>query len=205
MTGDYKIRSLEELTQIYGSPRRVSLIKEVNRITPEYRAWIEASPFAVLASSGATGLDCSPRGDAPGFVQIADDKTLLMPDRPGNNRIDTLRNVIEDPRVALLFVVPGLNACVRVNGRAEISIDPDLLARFSIDGKLPRTVLIVAVDSVYFQCARALTRAKLWDAAGHRDASALPTAGQILAGVETGFDDTAYDAELPDRIQKTLY
>lgn len=191
--------------QIYGSPRRVSLIKEVNRITPEYRAWIEASPFAVLASSGATGLDCSPRGDAPGFVHVADDKTLLIPDRPGNNRIDTLRNIIEDPRVALLFVVPGINECVRVNGRAEISIDPDLLARFSIDGKVPRTVLIVAVDSVYFQCARALTRAKLWDATGHRDATSLPTAGQILAGVEADFDGTAYDTELPDRIRRTLY
>lgn len=180
-------------------------MKEVSRITPEYRAWIEASPFAILASSGAAGLDCSPRGDSPGFVHVSDDKTLLIPDRPGNNRIDTLRNVIEDPRVSLLFVVPGINECVRVNGRAEISVDPNLLTPFSIEEKVPRSVLIVTVDAVYFQCARALTRAKLWDVAGHQDPTSLPTAGQILAGIEAGFDGTAYDTELPDRIRKTLY
>ncbi|MFD1705062.1 MSMEG_1061 family FMN-dependent PPOX-type flavoprotein, partial [Methylopila henanensis] len=160
------VETIEQLEAIYGAPAESSLVKQVPRLTAEYRAIIEASPFAALATSGLEGLDCSPRGDGRGFVRIADDRTLILPDRKGNNRIDSLRNVLRDPRVALLFLVPGAGVTLRVNGRAEISVDADLLASFAVDGAAPRTALVISVEAVYFQCARAVIRSKLWDPAG---------------------------------------
>ena len=172
---------MEALNALYGEPMPPSIAKETDRITPAYRALIEAAPFFALASSGPDGLDCSPRGDPAGFVRVADEKTLLIPDRRGNNRIDTLRNIIHDPRVALLFMIPGCNETIRVIGRAAISADPALTQQFVMDGKTPRTVLIVAVESVFYQCAKAIVRSKLWDASRHVDRKTLPTAGKILA------------------------
>ncbi len=204
------IETLAQLEDLYDAPRPQSLKKEVARLTPEYRAWIEASPFAVLATSGPDGLDCSPRGDRPGFVHVADDSTLIVPDRPGNNRIDSLRNLVADPRVALMFFVPGRNETIRVNGSAAISTAPDMLERFSVDGKTPKTVLVIEISQVYYQCARALVRSALWSAASSGEiveaAAKLPTPGDILAGISEGdFDGQAYDADLRKRLNTSLY
>jgi PPOX class probable FMN-dependent enzyme len=142
------VRSVEQLDAIYGAPNEASLVKEVDRVIPAYRALIEASPFAVLATSGPEGLDCSPRGDRPGFVRVQDERTLLVPDRRGNNRIDSLRNIVRDPRTALLFLIPGAGTTLRVNGRAHVSLDPALLASFAVDERAPRSVIVLAVEAV---------------------------------------------------------
>lgn len=201
------IQDLDQLLAIYDAPLApASVVKEVDRITPEYRALIEASPFAALATCGPEGLDCSPRGDGPGFVRIADAKTLIMPDRRGNNRIDSLRNIVRDPRVALLFLIPGSGTTFRVNGRAVISADPELLASFAVDGAAPRTAIIISVEAAYFQCARAIVRSKLWDPSRHVDAGSLPTPGAILAALSGGdVGGKAYDEEWPSRAVKSLW
>lgn len=201
-----RIASLEQLEAIYGKPMETSLVKEVDRLTPEYRRLIEASPFATLASCGPEGLDCSPRGDLPGFVRVADDKTLLLPDRAGNNRIDTLRNIVRDPRVALLFLIPGLGTTLRINGRAHLSIAPELLASFEIEGKQPRSVGVIEIDAVYFQCARAIVRSDLWNPAKRIDPKTLPTPGKILASLsDQRIGGDAYDREWPERARKSLW
>lgn len=206
MEPDHRIRDAAALEALYGAPVKRSLEKEVDRLTPHYRAFVEAAPFVALASAGEGGLDVSPRGDGPGFVAVGDDRTLLLPDRRGNNRIDTLRNVVEDPRVALLFLIPGVGETLRVNGRAEISVDPALLARFEVDGKAPRTVLVVRIERVYFQCSRAVVRADLWNPEKRVPRGSLPSAGDILEALaKDGFDGKAYDAELPSRVTQTLY
>ncbi len=202
---DNRVRDLDALLRIYGEPGEASVKKEVDRVLPNYRAMIEASPFAVLATGGAQGLDASPRGDHPGFVAVEDERTLLMPDRRGNNRIDSLRNILQDPRVALLFLVPGIGETLRVNGRAEISADPALLDRFAVDGKPPRTVLVIRVESVFFQCSRAVVRSRLWDPGRHRGRAEVPSPGKILAEIDRGFDGEAYDRALPERVRTTLY
>lgn len=200
------LTTVAALEAVYGPIAPPSLVKEVDHIHPVYRPFIEAASFVILASSGAGGLDASPRGDQPGFVHIEDSQTLYLPDRRGNNRIDTLRNIVEDPRVALLFLVPGVGETLRVNGTAQISIAPDLLERFAVDGKPPKSVLRITVTSVYFQCSRAVIRAGLWDASKHVPRSALPTAGQILKEVsKAAIDGEAYDKALPGRIADTLY
>jgi hypothetical protein len=196
------ISSIEQLEALYGAPVEASLVKEAGRITPQYRRLIEASPFMALATSGPEGLDCSPRGEFGGVVHIEDARTLMLPDRRGNNRIDSLRNIVRDPRVALLFLIPGSGSTLRVNGRAQLSADAALLARFAVDGKPPRTVMVIAVDAVYFQCARAILRAELWNPERHVDPKALPTPGQILAEMsEARVGGEAYDREWPERAQ----
>lgn len=200
------IRTVEELEALYGVPQAASTVKEVDRITPHYRAFIEASPFAVLATSGPEGLDCSPRGDLPGFVRIADDRTLMLPDRRGNNRVDSLRNIVRDPRVALLFLVPGSGTTLRVNGRAHLSTDATLLESFAVEGKPPRSVMVVAVESVYFQCARAIIRSELWNPERHVDPASLPTPGQILAALtEERVGGEAYDQAWPEKARQTMW
>ena len=200
------LSSLPELEALYGAPAEASLAKEVDYVTPEYRAFIDASPFVSLATAGPEGLDCSPRGDLPGFVRVHDAKTLMLPDRRGNNRIDSLRNVIRDPRVALLFLVPGSGNTLRINGRATISVEPALLASFVVDGKAPRSVLVVAVETVYFQCARAIMRSELWNPQRHAAAGALPTPGKILAAL-TGnrVGGEAYDRAWPERAKQSMW
>src|SRR5262249_45076851 len=173
------ISTIEQLEAIYGFPNDASTVKVADRITPSYRVLIEKSPFAALATCGPEGLDCSPRGDLPGFVRIDDEKTLMMPDRRGNNRIDSLRNIVRDPRVALLFLIPGSGSTLRVNGRAHVSNDAELLASFEMEGKAPRTVIIMRVDEIYFQCARAIVRSDLWNPDKRVAPGALPTPGQI--------------------------
>ncbi len=199
------LKSVEELRKIYGEPHQRSVAKEIHYLNEPYQAFVKASPFAVLASNGPQGTDCSPKGDVPGFVRIIDEKTLALPDRPGNNRIDSFENIIADPRVSLLFIVPGAGETLRVNGRGEISIDPELLASFAVGGRLPRTVLIISVESAYFHCSRAIVRSQLWDATRFAPRGALPTPGEMLAAICEGFDSADYDRALPERVKKTLY
>ena len=200
------ISDITELEAIYGVPVLASTVKEVDRITPHYRALIEASPFLALATSGPEGLDCSPRGDRSGFVRVADERTLVMPDRRGNNRIDSLRNIVRDHRVALLFLIPGSGTTFRVNGHAGISIDPALLDSFSVDGHRPRTVIVVSVETAYFQCARAIVRSELWNPARHVQDGDIPTPGAILASLsDERVGGPAYDKEWPARAAKTMW
>lgn len=200
------ITSVEDLEAIYGLPKESSTAKEINWISPEYRSLIEASPFAVLATSGPEGLDSSPRGDKPGFVRVQDDRTLLLPDRRGNNRVDSLRNIVRDGRVGLLFLIPGSGTTLRVNGRAVLSTEPALLSSFSVEGHEPRSVIIITVEAIYFQCARAIVRAGLWKAESQVDPRRLPTPGKILAGLTDGrVGGEAYDEEWPTRAAKTMW
>jgi uncharacterized protein len=200
------ITTLSELEAVYGEINKGSLLKETDRVVPEYRAFIEAAPFVALATRGPEGLDCSPRGDGPGFVRVRDEKTLLLPDRRGNNRIDSLRNIVRDPSVALLFLIPGIGETLRVNGRARISVEPSLLESFAIDGKAPKSVITITVEAVYFQCARAILRSELWNPQKHVARGSLPSAGQILAALSNNqVGGEAYDKELPERQRTTLY
>jgi PPOX class probable FMN-dependent enzyme len=201
-----RITTVEQLEALYGQPSEPSLVKEVPRITPHYRTLIETSPFAVLATAGPEGLDCSPRGDVPGFVRVQDERTLLLPDRRGNNRADSLKNIIRDGRVALLFLIPGFNTTLRVNGRAYLSTDTDLLESFSMEGKLPRCVVVIDAETVYFQCARALVRSDLWNPEKFVDASRMPTSGQILAALSNGScGGEEYDREWPQRARASMW
>jgi PPOX class probable FMN-dependent enzyme len=201
------IRTIEELEALYApAPLPTSTLKELPRLIPEYRRLIEASPFVALATVGPEGLDCSPRGDHAGFVRVLDDTTLALPDRRGNNRIDSLRNVVRDPRVALLFLIPGSGTTFRVNGRAVLTADDAMRDTFAVDGKSPRTVMLVTIESCYFQCARAIIRSELWNPERHVDLATLPTAGQIQARVSQGeIDGAAYDGEWPERARKSLW
>ncbi len=200
------LKTEAELAAIYGVPLEASTVKEVNWITPHYRAYIEASPYAALATSGPEGLDCSPRGDRSGFVRIHDEKTLMLPDRRGNNRIDSLRNIVRDPRVALLFMIPGVGNTLRVNGRAHLSVEPKLLDSFAVEEKAPRSVTVIEVQAVYFQCARALVRSELWNPARHVDPKSLPSAGQILAALSNDrVGGEKYDREWPGRAAATMW
>ena len=201
----FAVNSLTALEALYGTPGEASLIKESAVLTPEYRAMVEAAPFAVLASIGADGLDASPRGDAYGLVGILDDRTLALPDRRGNNRMDTLRNIVQDPRVALLFLVPGCNETLRINGRAEITTDPMLRERFTVQNRVPATVLRISIDVIYFQCGRAVVRSGLWNPDAVAARASLPSPGDMLRGAASDFDGAAYDAALPERQKKTLY
>ncbi|MBN9684909.1 MULTISPECIES: pyridoxamine 5'-phosphate oxidase family protein [unclassified Corallococcus] len=200
------VTDVETLERLYGVPGKSSVLKEVDHLHPAYRPFIERSPFMVLATSGPEGLDVSPRGDPAGFVVIEDAHTLLLPDRRGNNRMDSLRNILADPRVALLFFVPGVNETLRVNGRASIVIEPSMLERFPHDGKLPRSVLRITVETVFFQCSRALIRSGLWDPARQVPRAEFPSPGSILEALSpSDFDGGEYDRELPARVKTTLY
>jgi PPOX class probable FMN-dependent enzyme len=200
------IRTIDELVELYDVPVTTSIIKEIDHITELHRAYIEASPFVIVATSGPNGLDCSPRGDPAGFVRVVDDRTVMMPDRRGNNRLDSLRNLVEDPRIGLLFLVPGVGVTLRVNGTAEISTDPELRQSFAFGDKVPTTVIVVTTTSVYTQCPKALLRSHLWDPSRHRDPSELPSVGDILQVITAGdFDGAAHDAAYPERVRQTIY
>lgn len=202
----HRISDVETLEKLYGLPSGAPVEKEIDYLHPHYQRLVAASPFFVLASGGPGGMDASPRGDAPGFVVVEDEKTLLVPDRRGNNRVDSLRNIVADPRVALLFLVPGIGETLRVNGRAEIRTDPALLERFSVQGKLPRSVLVVRVDTCFFQCARAIFRSHLWEPDHHVERSSLPSLGTILSDVTRArFDGKEYDKGLYERLKSALY
>jgi len=193
------------LKALYGAVGDASIVKEVPHLTAAYRALVEASPFCVLATAGPEGLDATPRGDPPGFIRVLDERTILIPDRRGNNRIDSLLNIVRDPRVALLVMVPGVAETLRINGRGRITTDPALLRPTAIDGKAPVSGLVISIDTVYFQCSRALIRSRLWDPAAQRPRGELPSPGQMLKSAKESFDAEAYDQALPGRVATTLY
>ena len=200
-----RITTIDELEDIYGHPAEASRIKVVSAITSAYRTLIEASPFCALATCGPEGLDCSPRGDIGSCVRIEDDRTLLMPDRRGNNRTDSLRNIIRDQRVSLMFMFPGHGNVVRVNGRAHVSVDADLLASFTHEGKPPRSVIVIEIDEVYFQCARAIMRSGLWDTEAQTSPNSLPTPGEIMQEIQTSFEGDAYDNAWSERAKTSMW
>jgi PPOX class probable FMN-dependent enzyme len=203
---DHLITTVEQLEALYGKPYGPSLAKEIDHIAPVYRKLIEAAPFVAIATGGPEGLDCSPKGDAAGFVRILDDKTLAIPDRPGNNRIDGFRNILRDPRIAVLFLIPGIGETLRVNGSASISIDPELMQGFAVNGKLPRSVLVIHIETVFFHCSKAIVRSKLWDPATQIERSSLPSTGTIVAEVsQNKFGGEDYDKAAPERIKAMLY
>jgi uncharacterized protein len=204
---DHTITTTAQLEQLYSdAPYGPAVFKETDRITPQYRKLIEAAPFCVVATCGPEGLDCSPRGDPPGFVRVVDEHTVVVPDRRGNNRIDSLRNLVRDPRISLLFLIPGVGETMRINGRAKISTDPTLTASFAMNGKTPKCVLIVSVERAYFQCTKAIIRSKLWEESSKVDRKTLPTPGSILAELTDGkMGGPEHDRAAPQRIKETIY
>jgi hypothetical protein len=204
---DHCVSTIDQLEALYTEkPYPPAIVKEIDHISAAYRALIEASPFVVLATSGPEGLDCSPRGDPAGFVRVLDDKTIALPDRRGNNRIDSFRNLMHDPRVALLFLIPGISETLRIVGRAAISTEPALCESFVMQGKAPRCVLVIAVERVFFQCAKAIIRSKLWDPASQVERASLPTPGTILAEITDGkLGGEEHDRAAPERIKATIY
>jgi len=200
------IETVEQLEAIYGAVGDASTVKVADHVTPLYRIFIEKAPFAALATIGPEGIDCSPRGDLPGFVRIHDPKTLMLPDSRGNNRVDSLRNIVRDPRVSLMFLIPGSGNAVRANGRACLSVDPELLASFKVEGKAPRSVMVMNVDEIYFQCARAIVRSDLWNPDKRVDPKMLPTPGQILAEMsQNKVGGAEYDRIWPERAAATMW
>lgn len=199
------ITSIADLEKHYGTTSEASIIKVADRLTPCYKRLIEASPFVALATSGPEGLDCSPRGDPKHVIRIQDDKTLLMPDRQGNNRIDSLRNIVRTGQVALMFLIPGSNTTIRINGTAVLSVDPDRLKDHIVKAKKPRSIIVITIREVYFQCARAIMRADLWNPENLVSRDDLPTPGQVMQELKESFDGTTYDAEWPERAEKTMW
>ncbi|WP_028744657.1 pyridoxamine 5'-phosphate oxidase family protein [Rhizobium mesoamericanum] len=200
------IETVEELAAIYsGGLTQASIAKVTDYLTPLYREMIEASPFVALATVGPEGLDCSPRGDIGGVVRIIDDRTLHLPDWRGNNRVDSLSNIVRDPRLALMFLIPGSNTTMRINGRGVVTNDEAVLSSFVMDGKHPRTVIAITIDEVYFQCARALIRSELWNPKTFIDPKSLPTPGLMLKAATGDFDHETYDREWPERAAKTMW
>jgi PPOX class probable FMN-dependent enzyme len=203
---DHLVTTMAQLESLYGKPSGPAVAKEIDHINNGYRALIEAAPFVAIATCGPEGLDCSPKGDPAGFVRILDDKTLAIPDRTGNNRFDGFRNILRDPRVAILFLIPGVGETLRVNGRASISIDPELMQSFAINGKLPRSVLVVHIEKIFFHCSKAIVRSKLWDEATKIDRKSLPSTGTIIAEFSQGkLGGEEYDRAAPERIKAQLY
>jgi PPOX class probable FMN-dependent enzyme len=199
------IRTAEQLKQIYGDVSEASVAKVTRVLTAQYRQMIEISPFVALATVGPEGLDCSPRGDRGAVVRVEDETTLSMPDWRGNNRVDSLLNIVRDPRVALMFLIPGSNTAMRVNGKAVVSVEPALLASFEMDLQHPRSVIVISIDEVYFQCARAIMRADLWNPDVRVDPGQLPTPGDLLKAAKADFDKETYDREWPARAAKTMW
>lgn len=203
---DHLVTTIEQLELLYGEKNPNSIAKEIDHINESYRKLIEAAPFVTVATSGPEGLDCSPKGDPRGFVRILDDKTIAIPDRPGNNRLDGFRNIVRDPRVALLFMIPGSGTTLRLNGHGHLITDAEVLASFAMEGKLPRTVIVIKVEAVYFQCARAIVRSELWNPERRVDPDTLPSPGQILAELsDNRAGGEAYDREWPARAKKSLW
>jgi uncharacterized protein len=201
-----EVTSIEALEEIYGTAVERSLTKEIDHISDHYGQFIEAAPFVVVATVGPEGMDCSPRGDPAGFMRVTDPKTVMMPDRPGNNRLDSLRNLVRDPRISLLFLIPGVNETMRINGTAKIVTDAALRESFAIQGKAPATVIVTTVDRIYYQCPKALVRSKLWSPEDQVDRSTLPTTGQMQrALVGESFDGETYDKDYPAHMKRTIY
>ena len=199
------VKDVSQLEEIYGKPGQASLVKVASVLTPHYRKWINASKFCVLTTVGPEGTDGSPRGDTEPVVRELDPKTLAMPDWRGNNRMDSLRNIVRDGRFSLMFMVPGSTSVVRINGTAKVSVDQPVIEGFDRNGQAPRSVIIIKIGEIYFQCARALMRSGLWTDT-HEIAESLPTAGQMLSEMtDNEIDGAAYDAQWPGRAAATMW
>jgi PPOX class probable FMN-dependent enzyme len=199
----HAVTSLAALAALYPEPSELVRTKVGQAIGPETRAFLAASPFCLLGTVGPDGPHVTPRGDAPGFVEVADEHTLVLPDRRGNNRLDALRDILHDPHVALLFLVPGAGETLRVHGRARITTDPVLRARHAANGREPTTLLVVAVESLFMQCAKALIRSRLWEG---RARPSVPSLGRLVAEHTAGrADGAALDARLPEIYRTALY
>jgi len=199
------IQTHDQLNALFGAPSATALRKETDHLHPIYRRWIEASGFAVLATSGPSGLDTSPRGDPVPLVTIIDDKTLVLPERKGNNRIDSLRNLLHDPRISLIFFVPGIDETLRINGSARITADPDLMSSLAMEGKPPACALWIHIDQVFFQCGKSMMRSGLWRQRAAGDPTP-PSAGEIFAALSGGeMNATQYDLEKPQRLRDAMY
>ncbi len=201
-----RVADVAALEALYGAPSQRSLDKELEAVSPHYQAFIEKAPFVALATVGPEGMDCTPRGDPAGLVRVANPKTLLLPDRKGNNRLDSLRNIVRQRRVALLFLIPGIGETLRVNGVADVVVNEALNRSFAIAGKLPRSVIVIEVERVYFQCQKAIARSKLWDQSAQIDRNELPSTGEMLAAMSTeAFDGQAYDKGYAEHLKRTIY
>ena len=205
----HTIDSIEKLEALYGQPVERAMWKEIDHINDHYKQFIEASPFLIMATYGEKGMDCSPRGDPSGFVRVTNQNQLLIPDRKGNNRLDSLRNIISNHQIGLIFLIPNVGESIRVSGTAEIVVDAELCQSFDINGKAPLSVLSVKVEKAFFQCQKAIARSKLWDPSEYIDRKQLPTAGQMvqyfssLKNIE--FDAGTYDKNYPEHMKKTIY
>ncbi|MFT4959836.1 MAG: PPOX class probable FMN-dependent enzyme [Paracoccaceae bacterium] len=189
------ITNIDDLEALYGAAVPAAITKVVQHMTPLYRQWITQSRFVVLSTVGADGTDGTPRGDIGPVARIMDAQTIWLPDWRGNNRIDSLRNIVEDGRISLMFMVPGSNNVVRVNGRAVLTADADITDQFEHNGKHPKTVIVITIGEMYFQCAKALMRSALWKSGD--ESGETPTAGQFIAEMKAGFDAGKYDADYP--------
>jgi uncharacterized protein len=201
-----RIESAERLREVYKAPSERAVTKQLSRLDRHCRRFIELSPFVLLATSGAGGSkgDVSPKGDAPGFVQVLDDATLAIPDRPGNNRLDTLSNLIANPEIGLLFMIPGFEETLRVNGAAVIEDDEVLRARFAVNGRLPASVIVVSVRECYLHCAKSVIRARLWQPTSQVEREVMPTMGAMVKE-QTGLGHAETRAEMLARYADTLY
>ena len=204
---EHVIETVEELRSSYGAPSERAVKKALDRLDRHCRRFIALSPFVVLASAGADGrVDCSPRGDPAGFVAVLDDRTILLPDRRGNNRADSLTNVLENPHVGMLFMIPGVDETLRLNGRAKLTTDPERLEPLAVNGRVPRSGLVVEVEEVFLQCTKALVRSRLWADETRVDRkTALPSFGQMLADHIGDSDGEKVDREIRARLPTTLY
>lgn len=200
-----KITTIEELETIYKLPSGLAMTKEIDYINDHYRQFIQASPFCILSTFGDKGMDSTPRGDPFPVVRIADNKTILLPDRKGNNRVDNMRNIIVNPQVGLIFLVPDAGETIRVAGRAEIIVDAELNESFAIKGKPATSVLRISVDKIYFHCGKALIRSGLWKSETYLDRKSFPSAGEMGKAIDKSFDGETYDRNLPGRQKKNLY
>ena len=200
MTTDF-VASEAQLRERYDTPKDMILKLKLARLDKHARRFISLSPFLVLATRG----DASPKGDAPGFVRVVDDTTLLIPDRAGNNKLDTLRNILDDPAVGMIFLIPGFNETLRVNGRARVTMDPDLLAPLAVDGKAPKSGIVVDVEEVYLHCGKALLRARLWDPEARTDRAAMPTMGRMVADQIAGLDADEIETGYQQALKTSLY
>ncbi len=199
------ITTIGALEALYHPVNPTAVLKEIDHVNAHYARFIEAAPFVVISTVGPEGVDCSPRGDPAGFVRVADPKTLLIPDRRGNNRVDSLRNLVRDPRIALLFMIPGVGNTMRVNGRAVLDTDKALCESFAMRGSPPLCVIRVTVEAAYPQCPKALVRSRLWDPAAQVSRDSLPSTGEMMRAIDPGFDAETYESEYPARMERTLY
>lgn len=200
------VRTVEDLRHLYGEPSERARLKALTKLDRHCRRFIELSPFLVIGTADASGdADCSPRGDAPGFVQILDERTLAIPDRPGNNRADTLSNIIANPNVGLIFFVPGINETLRVNGRARVVTDTGILDGMAVNGKLPKSAILVTVEQAFLHCAKALIRSRLWDPDTRVERSVYPSLGKILADQIAGVDAEVAEASIEQGYREKLY